>query len=608
MRIPLRAFLPFLILVLAASGVSYAGDAGRESHFSIGSGVRAVGLGGGFVGLVDDASAVYWNQAALAYLEHQEINLMHISLFEGTAYDAASYVYPHYKWGGIGISYMRLGTGDIIKRIDWNEFDKFTFSTSQLIVGYGRKVEAGFAVGAALKIVNQSMDRESTYGIAFDLSFVKPICDHLTTGMIFQDIIPSRLRLGQTDESTPYDIMAGIGVRNIFPIRGLRQNVNLAIEIPEERSVKLHAGFESIYREYFDFRAGFDRDNLTFGFGLYYSQFRFDYAYRIMDGIADSHRFGLSVTIGASVSEKVRREAALQDARGSYLILDDRERQFEFYKRTGDNYYQVGELDSAFVYYQRALAYRDDNGVRTKISIIEEARGLLTEQEKQAINQARLQETVIDEYYSQAEDFYNLGMLQASSRLIDKGLQLSPGHEKFLSLKEKVAEAREERIMKLIDEAAQAEKENRLADALIAYNSILDQSPDDLTAVRLKARVAHAIDLAREISNGVDFFLAGNLDASQQSFQLVLKSDPGNIVAQEYLNRIASLRSQPSEQKRLEDDEKVWKVYLQALEYYREGDYENAIKLWEQVLQSYPGNEQTLNNIRQARLRLEPKQ
>ena len=36
----------------------------------------------------------------------------------------------------------------------------------------------------------------------------------------------------------------------------------------------------------------------------------------------------------------------------------------------------------------------------------------------------------------------------------------------------------------------------------------------------------------------------------------------------------------------------------------RNQEYEEAIKAWEKVLQAYPGNENTLNNIEQARLRL----
>ena len=68
MRRLCRIIFLSLALIIAVSTLVLAGDGGRESQFSIGSGVRAVGMGGGFVGLADDASAIYWNQAALARL------------------------------------------------------------------------------------------------------------------------------------------------------------------------------------------------------------------------------------------------------------------------------------------------------------------------------------------------------------------------------------------------------------------------------------------------------------------------------------------------------------------------------------------------------------
>ena len=54
----------------------------------------------------------------------------------------------------------------------------------------------------------------------------------------------------------------------------------------------------------------------------------------------------------------------------------------------------------------------------------------------------------------------------------------------------------------------------------------------------------------------------------------------------------------------LQKNEAIWRVYLEGIEKFREGEYEAAIKLWEQVLAEYPRNAETEKNIQQAKLRL----
>ncbi|HPC12149.1 MAG TPA: hypothetical protein PK112_08635, partial [candidate division Zixibacteria bacterium] len=51
-------------------------------------------------------------------------------------------------------------------------------------------------------------------------------------------------------------------------------------------------------------------------------------------------------------------------------------------------------------------------------------------------------------------------------------------------------------------------------------------------------------------------------------------------------------------------DPEAWQLYLEGLRFMRNQEYQKAIDAWEKVLERYPGNEATLDNIEQARLRL----
>ncbi|MBD3382586.1 MAG: tetratricopeptide repeat protein, partial [candidate division Zixibacteria bacterium] len=55
----------------------------------------------------------------------------------------------------------------------------------------------------------------------------------------------------------------------------------------------------------------------------------------------------------------------------------------------------------------------------------------------------------------------------------------------------------------------------------------------------------------------------------------------------------------------IRQDEEYWQYYLDGLKSFGEGDYEQAIEMWERVLEKYPGSEDTRENLRQARSRLE---
>ena len=111
-----------ILLILAALVLSntwlHAGTLFQQVGVSsspnpVGSGARAMGMGNGYTALAEDATAVYYNPAALPYLNSQQISFLHTILFEGTIYDFASYVYPHTGIGGFGMAAMRIGTDDI---------------------------------------------------------------------------------------------------------------------------------------------------------------------------------------------------------------------------------------------------------------------------------------------------------------------------------------------------------------------------------------------------------------------------------------------------------------------------------------------------------------
>jgi len=366
---------------------------------------------------------------------------------------------------------------------------------------------------------------------------------------------------------------------------------------------------ESIYRQYLALRAGYDRDNLTFGFGVFYRRLRLDYAYKFMDGLTDSHRLGLSINIGMSVSEKSRQEKELESARGSSLILDERRRQFHFFKDLADEYYRNNSFDSAYIFYHRALAFNeDDQSSRTRISQIDETRKALYERARREKSEKDIIQPILDDYYTQAKTFTDKGSYGAALDLIKLALEVSPNDQKFVVLRDRTVEIREAEIRRLMGFASKAEKDGRYADAITLYDRILEISPDNAAVKQLIAKTSAELYNAQLISKAMELYTNGNLSEAKSRFEEALKEDPDNRVAREYIIKISAAMEEASELEDLQKDEMVWKTYLTALKHFRNGDYETAIKLWEEVLKGYPGNKNTIKNIEQARLRLQSRE
>src|SRR5262249_22777814 len=87
-----RRIGPALALI-ATLGLASAARGEISNQVPIGA--RAIGMGGAFSALADDASALFWNPAGLARVGHQEIGASHANLYDtGIHDDVVSFVLP----------------------------------------------------------------------------------------------------------------------------------------------------------------------------------------------------------------------------------------------------------------------------------------------------------------------------------------------------------------------------------------------------------------------------------------------------------------------------------------------------------------------------------
>jgi tetratricopeptide (TPR) repeat protein len=141
--------------------------------------------------------------------------------------------------------------------------------------------------------------------------------------------------------------------------------------------------------------------------------------------------------------------------------------------------------------------------------------------------------------------------------------------------------------------------------ALESYNRILELDPGNVEATSSREKIAASLDIAQQLNRGIELYNSGSYARAKATFGAVILGDRQNPVAIEYLRKIDALEEKPVTLEDLQKDRVIWQHYLDGLRHMRNKDYERAIESWNKVLEVYPNNVNTLNNIEQARLRLQ---
>ncbi len=599
-----RLFILVLVLILMSAVLVAEDDGGTESIFSIGAGARAMGMGNGFVGLADDATSVYYNPAGMLSLHSQQVSFLHTTLFEETIYDFLAYVKP-YQNSAIGFAGMRIGTDDIGRRdSEYYDLGRFSASKLQFMGSYSRRINKKVTAGVSGKMVHHSIDSYSAYGFGLDLSGHMTITDRLSAGILLQDIIGAKIQLINEKEGTPFTLKAGLAYRLGDDFTPVKANLVFDVDRPKNRSMKVRTGVEALHKSGLTLRTGYDRDNLSLGMGIRYQDLNFDYAYKFIENLDDSHRFSFTFNFGLSQEEKLKRQDDVARLRQEKILAEQRNRALLLELKRADNYYENEMYDSALASYYRADAYADNKGyIHARIDDINRIFG-----ERQATPAA----IVIDSsgassginFLRQSQILYDQGAYLAARDMVAMARRFDNESPDLDSLDLAINLAIDDVINGNITEAKSAFDRGDYITAYNNYNTVLVYNTRNALARKGSELSEKRLSLGQHLNLGLEYYNQGKYISSQRAFNRALMIVSDNATAKEYLAKINSRIKESTSLEDLQKDERLWQMYLDGLEAFRRGEYEQAIELWEDVLEVYPNNKNTQENIDQARLRL----
>ncbi|HQT90808.1 MAG TPA: PorV/PorQ family protein [Candidatus Kryptobacter bacterium] len=159
--------LPSVALSQGASKVATTG----AQFLKMEPGSRAMGMGGAYGAIANDASAIWWNPAGMSRLDKNEVMFMHANWLAGINYDFFAAV-ARFGDNAVGASITSLNYGQMevttVQQPDGTG-QMFTPTSFALTVGYSRKLSENFSFGVNGKYVNDQIKNSSASAFAFDV-------------------------------------------------------------------------------------------------------------------------------------------------------------------------------------------------------------------------------------------------------------------------------------------------------------------------------------------------------------------------------------------------------------------------------------------------------
>lgn len=292
-------------MVFGASGFDKVGTT-IAPFLKLGVGARAMGMGGSFVALSDDGSAMYWNPAGMMNQKKINTAFIHNNWAMDISHDFIGVSFPTGRSGVLGFSLTALSMDEQdVTTVAEPDGNGLTYSVLDMAIGisYAHQISDRFSYGQTIKYIRLVAFNEIANTIATDIGMLLRTDFHgMKIGMCLsnfggepkyegRDLIESAdiddnidgnisSDVTLTTEPWPLPLLFRIGIamdlvgKNDAYMSSSRNRLTLSLdaEHPNDSREHLNLGGEYSYNELFFIRGGYrfnyDEENWTLGAGV----------------------------------------------------------------------------------------------------------------------------------------------------------------------------------------------------------------------------------------------------------------------------------------------------------------------------------------------------
>lgn len=613
---------------------SFAGDkgtAGTHSNFNYGVGARAIALGNAYVAMPFDASAIYWNPSGLDHIQYKNATLFYTNLLVETNYYYIGYVQPTVGIGSFGVGIMGYGL-DGIKETDENNvyYGDKDASENMFLFSYGKKINDKFSIGVNLKIQHQNFMGFVATGVGTDVgflyqpNFIQPLLSDLSVGLMIQNLIGPRLKANVETDGLPLNMRLGLAKPILKNEWGPMLTFFMDIEQGQKEPFKYHVGTEYVFQNRAMLRVGMNNSQLSFGAGALFDRFQLDYSYgKFADHELNfSHRLSFTIKFGKSKDElfQIAEERRLQEIRKKVdeELYIERQQQIAEAMKEGKAYFEAEDYARAIREFNFILKFTDE---LPGDLIIEEADKYFDLSQQKSYEQLELNikemQAKNDEERRRNEEKFRLNQLHKQAlayfekedyeRAIEewkKMLEVSP--ENAIA-KEHIAKAEadlERSLLSLINRADQLARQGDWYAAIRILDRARRLNPDENKIKLIDQKVAQydkRLNFDELYQQGYRYYRIKDYQNALSSFEKALSYEPNNDkVKKAFFDAKSRVNAKKEPLVGTVKEE-----YMNGIRFFRAGEYQKALDLWEALLQTQPYNKYILDSIDMAREKIE---
>lgn len=291
-------------LTSSAMAVSKVGSTAAP-FLNIAVGARALGMGGAFTAMANDATALYWNPAGIAGIKDFETSLVHTDWLTDLRFDVIGAVLPLQHDDAIGAQITLLTMPD--QEVTTTQQDEqdgagyfFSAGSMAMQLTYAKQFTDRFKLGLSGKYIREWIWHESAATMAVDLGSVyRTDLNGMRIGIAITNF-GGKMQMTGRDLTRFYDVDETRQGNNASVLADLATDkwplplmmrFGLAMEVmqnedhrlsgamealhPNDNDESVNVGAEYAYREQFFFRTGYkslflrdSEEGLTLGFGV----------------------------------------------------------------------------------------------------------------------------------------------------------------------------------------------------------------------------------------------------------------------------------------------------------------------------------------------------
>ncbi len=321
----LIGFVALAALAAPAEAINSKAGTAAFTFLKVGTGAKSQALGGAFVGLADDATALYYNPAGLISFGgggqvYDELLGIVLNPTPKNRFTASYINYLlDFQYGFLGfakeidsvssigasISYQNYGS---FKRLDSEGTELGSFGASDFAFGltYAKRFAPRFSAGVTGKFIYEKVDTYSSNGLAADLGLMYLLTQDASTrvGLALTNLGAQLKGLSENHkDKIPTKLAAGISHR----MKELPFLFSGEVGKPFDNDFYLSLGTEFVSLKPFfirlgwttqgkDWKTGAGSDGLAGfagGFGLTYRSYQIDYSYSSLADVGSVHRISV---------------------------------------------------------------------------------------------------------------------------------------------------------------------------------------------------------------------------------------------------------------------------------------------------------------------------